>query len=227
MRWAMVIGALATVALVLFGIATTPHFFTGHQPWLGLFAACGIVAAYGAAGYLAIPALLRGPSGILRVAGPLGLAAGAVYAVEIIGEYAVQPADNTPWGLVEFGAVFILMALAGGVLAWRTGRLRPALAGGLWTALIAPLIWYAVVLATFYLFRGTPAQEAVLRAEGDYEDFARSGMSDFNVFAMQDFLGAGFYHLLLSPVFGLVLGGLGAAPALLLRRLRPTGAPLA
>ncbi|HEV7386142.1 MAG TPA: hypothetical protein VGN89_14770, partial [Phenylobacterium sp.] len=81
--------------------------------------------------------------------------------------------------------------------------------------------WYAVVLSVFFLFRGTPAQEAVLRAEGDYADFARSGMSDFNVFVMQDFLGAGFYHLLLSPVFGLVLGALGAGPVLWLRRGRP------
>jgi hypothetical protein len=220
MRWAMAVGAFATAALVLFGVLTTPHFFDGAGRWVGVAAAMGIVLAYGAAGWLAIPSLRRSGSGVLRVAGPTGLAAGAVYAAEVIGEYVVRPPDNTAWGLVEFGLVFALMALAGGALAWRTGRLRPALAGGLWTALIAPLIWYAVVLSVFYLFRGTPAQEAVLRAEGDYEDFARSGMSDFNVFAMQDFLGAGVYHLLLSPVFGLILGGLGAAPVLLLRRGR-------
>ena len=220
MRWAMAVGALATAALVLFGVLTTPHFFEGDRRWVGVAAAIGTVLTYGAGAWFAVPALRRGPGDILSVAGPTGLAAGAVYAVEILAEYAVRPADNTAWGLVEFGLVFALMALAGAILAWRTGRLRPALAGGLCTALIGPLIWYAVVLATFYVFRGTAAQEAVFRAEGDYEDFARSGMSDFNVFAMQDFLGAGFYHLLLSPVFGLMLGALGAAPALLLRRWR-------
>jgi hypothetical protein len=221
MRWALVTLAFATAALVLFGVATTPHFFDSERRWIGVVAAVGTVLAYGAAAWLAIPALRRGPSGDLRIAAPTGLAAGAVYAAEVIGEYALRPADNTRWGLVEFGLVFALMALAGGILAWRTGRLRPAVAGGLWTALIGPLIWYAVVLSVFYLFRGTPAQEAILRAEGDYEDFARSGMSDFKVFVMQDFLGAGFYHLLLSPVFGLVLGALGAAPVLWLRRGRP------
>lgn len=113
------------------------------------------------------------------------------------------------------------MALAGSVLAWRTGRLRPALAGGLWTGLIGALIWYGVLLGVSFLFRGTSAQAAVFRAEGDYADFARSGMSDFKVFTMQDLLGAGFYHLLLSPVFGLILGGLGAAPSLIVRRIRP------
>jgi hypothetical protein len=224
MRWALVTLAFVTAALVLFGVATTPHVFDGERRWIGVVAAVGMVLAYGAAAWLGIPALRRGPSGILSVAGPTGFAAGAVYAAEVIGEYAVRPADNTPWALVEFGLVFALMALAGGILAWRTGRLRPALAGGLWTALIGPLIWYAVVLSVFYLFRGTPAQEAVLRAEGDYEDFARSGMGDFNAFVMQDFLGAGFYHLLLSPAFGLVLGALGAAPVLVFRRGRPGSA---
>jgi hypothetical protein len=225
MRWAMAAGAFATAGLVLFGAFTTPHFFEGDRRWIGVAAAVGVVLAYGAAGWFAIPALRRGESGVLRVAGVTGLAAGAVYAAEVIAEYAIRPADNTPWGLVEFGLVFALMALAGGILAWRTGRLRPALAGGLWTAFIGPLIWYAVVLTVFYLFRGTAAQEAVLRAEGDYEDFARSGLRDFNVFIMQDFLGAGFYHLLLSPVFGLVMGAVGAAPVLLLRRGRAGAAP--
>ena len=225
MRRIMVIGAMVTAALVLFGVFTTPHFLDVGRGWIGAVAATGIVLAYGAAAHLVIPALDREPAQVLRVAGPAGLAAGAVYAVETIAEYVVRPADNTPWGLAEFGLVFALMAVAGGVLAWSTGRLRPALAGGLWTGLIGPLIWYAVTLSVFYLFRGTAAQEAVFRAEGDYEDFARSGMVDFDVFVMGDFLGAGFYHLLLSPVFGLVLGALGAAPVLLFRRKRANSAP--
>lgn len=225
MRGAMAVGALVTAALILLGAVTTPHFFDGERRWIGVAAAMGMVLAYGAVAWFAIPGLQRGPSGILRVAWPAGLAAGGVYGGEVVAEYALRPADNTAWGVVEFGLVFALMALSGAILAWRTGRLAPALAGGLWTALIGPLIWYAVLLTVSYLFRGTAAQEAVLRAEGDYEDFARSGMSDFNVFVMQDFLGAGFYHLLLSPVFGLVLGGLGAAPILLLRRGGPKPAP--
>jgi hypothetical protein len=49
----------------------------------------------------------------------------------------------------------------------------------------------------------------VLRAEGDYEDFARSGMSDFNAFIMEDFMGATFFHLLLGLVVAAVLGVLG------------------
>jgi Fe2+ transport system protein B len=53
-------------------------------------------------------------------------------------------------------------------------------------------------------------QQFVFTAEGNYEDFIRSGMSDFNTFVMEDFLGAGFFHLLLSPLFAAVIGGIGS-----------------
>jgi hypothetical protein len=101
--------------------------------------------------------------------------------------------------------VFASFIVAGAGTAARTRRLWPATLAGVWTALIAVLLWYATALPMFYAFRGTALQEAVFRAEGDFEDFRRSGLSDFNVFVMQDFLGAGFFHLLLSPVLGALL----------------------
>ena len=222
MRWTMAAAAFAALALELFAVLTTPHFFgSGGRPWAGLSAVAAILCVYGAAGWFAIPGARR--AGIMSVAAPAGLIAGGVYAAEIILEYVVRPTDNTPWGLAEFGAVFALMGIAGGLLAWRTRRLRSALAGAMWTGMIGVLIWYLVLLAVFCAFRGTAAQEAVFRAEGDYEDFARSGMRDFQVFAMQDFLGAGFFHLVLSPIFGLILGAIGGGVGLLIpRRDTPT-----
>ena len=64
-------------------------------------------------------------------------------------------------------------------------------------------------MLVFYTFRGSPRQVQVLRAEGDYEDFARRGMSDFNAFIMEDFMGAIFFHLLLGLLVAAVLGALG------------------
>ncbi len=220
MRRAMLLGVLAVAALVLFGGLTTPGFFNNDPArWVGVPAVLVVLAAYGAATALGLPATARRAPEALAAAWPLGLAGGAIYAAEILAEYAVRPADNTAWGLVEFGVVFGSFLVAGGVCAWRSGRLGAAALAGLWTALISALGWYAVALAVFYAFRDTTAQAAVFRAEGDYDDFRRSGMSDFKVFMMQDFLGAGFFHLLLSPLFGVLLGGLGAVPGLVLRRL--------
>ena len=63
-------------------------------------------------------------------------------------------------------------------------------------------------------------QDAVFRAEGNYDDFRRSGMTDFNAFIMEDFLGASFFHLLLGPLLAGVVGTIGGLVGLGLRRLR-------
>ena len=129
---------------------------------------------------------------------------------------SVRPADNTAWGLVEFGLVFALHgAWPGGVLGLAdAGGCGPALAGGAVDgADRRPLIWYAVrAWRPSTPSAGRPRRRRSCAPRATTRTSRRSGMSDFKVFAMQDFLGAGFYHLLLSPVFGLILGGLGAAP---------------
>ena len=224
MRRLMLLSVLAAAALVAFGVATTPHFFAGGvRQWAGVPAVLLMLCAYAVAAALGLPATRRRAPEALRIAAALGLAGGAVYATEVVLEYVVQPADNTAWGLIEFGLVFGLFLVAGFMTGWRARALRPAIAAGFWTAMVSALIWYPVVLAVFYAFRGTAAQTAVFRAEGDFEDFRRSGAGDFRIFAMQDFLGAGFFHLLLSPAIGTLLAGIGAAPALVARRIGGSG----
>jgi len=217
------LGALTTAALVIFGILTTPHFFqAGASSWTGVAAALGVLLAYAAGG-----SRLAGTTAsrmALPWALPLGLAAGAVYASEIGFEHAFLPQDNTGWGLIEFGAVFALCLMSGVLVAAEQRRVWPGALAGAWTAMIGSLIWYAALLAVTYAFQGSEAQAAIFRAEGDVEDFRRSGMSDFNVFMMQDFLGAGFFHLLLAPLAGLLLGSLGAIPAALVQRWRKSPA---
>jgi asparagine N-glycosylation enzyme membrane subunit Stt3 len=90
------------------------------------------------------------------------------------------------------------------------------------TAIIGSLIWYIAVLVSFYLFFGTDSQARVFRAEGEYEDFRRSGMADFSTFVMEDFFGAGFFHLLLGPVLAAMLASAGGLLGVGLRRFRKT-----
>jgi hypothetical protein len=209
-------GAALAAALVIFGVFTTPGFIVSRGGPVGAAAVLGVLAAYGLAARFGAS---RASPETVRLAGRFALAAGGVYVAEIVLEYGLLPRDNTPWGLAEFGLVFLLVAAAGATAAWRARRLRTGLLAGVWTAMGASLIWYAALLAVFYAFRGTPQQEAVLRAEGDFEDFRRSGLADLRVFLMGDMLGAGFYHLLLSPVFGAILGGLGGLVGLAARKL--------
>jgi hypothetical protein len=99
----------------------------------------------------------------------------------------------------------------------RPHGLQLGMAGG---AVVASLIWYNVLLIVFYLFKGTPQQAQVFLAEGNYADSARSGMSGFDAWVMGDFLGAGFYHMLLLPALAAILGLIGGALGEGLARLR-------
>lgn len=228
LRWTIVAAAGLSVALVVLGAVATPGVLAAGSGWLGPLAAGGMAGLYGLVGAWGLTPARRRPE-IVAWAARAGFAAAAIYAGEIVLEYVRQPADNTAWGLVEFAAVFACFAMAGAGAAARSRRMWPAIQAALWTAVVATLVWYAVLLAVSLAFRGTPAQVAVFRAEGDYDDFRRSGLSDFNVFAMQDLFGAGFYHLFLSPIFAAVLGALGAGPVRLTQLWRdrgktPTGA---
>jgi len=72
------------------------------------------------------------------------------------------------------------------------------------------MIWLIAVLTIFYLFHGTPQQNQVFHAEGNFYDFAQSGMTDFDAFIMQDFWGAGFFHSILLPLLAGILGSVGS-----------------
>jgi len=200
----LLIGVLVALALVIAG-----RVFVPAASLLSTIAASAILLAYGAMAALCPNRLHRRHPDILRWAMIFGLLAGAVFAGEIILEYVLLPTDNSHYGMVEFGTVFGLYFASAFVSALRSLSIKNAVFTAVASAFIASLVWVITVLAVFYAFRGSPRQVLVLRAEGDYDDFARSGMSDFNAFIVEDFMGATFFHLLLALLVAAVLGVLG------------------
>ncbi len=201
--------------LVVYGKARFPNINL-----LSLFGALLVLALYGVGAWFGATKLESMPAPIARVARLAGLLAGGIFTLEIILEYVLLPTDNTRFGLVEFGLVFAIYFGAGALVGYRQLPFRWTLITGVATAVISSLLWYLFILATFYLFFGTERQARVFRAEGNYEDFSRSGMADFNTFIMEDFLGAGFFHLLLGPILAGVLAGLGGLVGRGLMRIR-------
>jgi hypothetical protein len=199
------VAVMLGLGLALFGWLTTPG-----ANLISLAGASLILAAYGGAGLALAPRLHRQDPRLLRLIGLFGLLASAVFLCEIALEYVLQPFDNTAWGYVEYGAVFLLLFIAGLVSARQTRRFRVGVLAGLGSALLASLMFVIVVLVFFYVFRGTTLQAQVLMAEGSFADFARSGMKDFNIFIIEDILGAVFFHSLLLPLAGALLSLLGA-----------------
>ncbi len=139
----------------------------------------------------------------------LGAIAGLILGGEVLLEYILLPKDNSFFGLVEYG-LFLVLLIASGLLSYKEHRsLKGSAQAGLWTGMIGSLIWYGMVMTSFHLFWGTTQQTQVFLAEGNMEDFTRSGMQDFSTFIVQDFFGAGFFHLLLGGVIGSIVGLMG------------------
>jgi hypothetical protein len=127
----------------------------------------------------------------------------AYAAAGYVGFARIEP------GLLRLASVFGLFFLSALLVTARGKSIKNGLGVAVMTAMLSAVAWLVCVLLVFYLFRGSPRQALVFAAEGNLEDFARSGMSDFNTFMMEDFLGAGFFHLLLAPLVAVLFGTLG------------------
>jgi hypothetical protein len=204
LRRGLLSGVLLALVLVIIGRLLIPT-----TSFRSVAAASVILMAYGGLAVFYPIRLHHRHPGILRWATVFGLLAGAVYGSEIILEYILLPSNNSRMGLMEFGIVFALYFLSALATAFRSHCVKDAVLTSVASAIIASLVWVIVVLLVFYVFLGSPRQELVLRAEGDFEDFARSGMKDFKAFVMEDFMGATFFHLLLGPLVAVVLGVMG------------------
>ena len=211
----LLIGVVVALALVITGRVLVPR-----TSCRSTIAASAILLAYGAMAVACPQRLQRRHPDILRRATLFGLLGGAVFAGEIILEYILLPSDNSRYGMVEFGTVLLLYFASALVSALRLRSIKSAVLTSMASAFIASLVWVVTMLVVFYAFRGSPRQVQVLRAEGDYEDFARSGMSDFDSFIMEDFMGAIFFHLLLGLLAAAVLGVLGGLLGKAIARFR-------
>jgi len=198
------IGATAVIALIILGWILTPA-----EKLVGVLAATSITIVYGIVAWFVPQRVEKIYPTILSTAVLIGLIAGLIFTSEIILEYILLPKDNTTFGFVEFGSVFFLYLLASAITAYRTNSIRNGIWSAVGAAMIATLIWIIVTLSVFYLFRGTPQQKQIFQAEGNYADFTQSGMTDFNTFIMEDFMGAVFFHSLLGPILASILGTIG------------------
>lgn len=217
----ILISVFAIGAFVGYGLLRFPAVLTasptGGRSLIGVIS---ILLIYANVGWFGPLFTERMSPHILPIGMLGGLLAGGIFAIEMILEYWFLPNDNTAMGLGEYGLVFALFFFVGLWGANQTHAIRNGVVAAVWSAIVGALVWYIAVLLMFYLFQGTPQQVHVFRAEGNYEDFARSGLHDFNVFMMEDFMGAGFFHALLLPTIGALLGMLGAIVGHLLARRR-------
>jgi hypothetical protein len=214
--WLLAAGSAAGLVLVGSGWLRHPAISL-----LSVAAAALVLALYAAVALRWASRLAPPGSLVARAAWWGGLAAGLIFCGEIILEYVLLPADNSRFGLVEFGTVWLTYLAVAAVIASSGRPLRACIAGAVLAAMISSVLWCVCLLATYQWFEGTARQASVLLAEGDFDDFRRSGMASFATFEMEDLFGATFFHLLLGPVIAAVLAcgaWAGARAVRLIRR---------
>ncbi|HEX7975204.1 MAG TPA: hypothetical protein VF498_12405 [Anaerolineales bacterium] len=210
-RW-LLLGTGVCLALVMYGLLRTPAAVTGPGGALNLVGAAVTLLAYGLAGWAGVSWLGQSLGReALRLGALCGWLAGLVYLGTFLIEYftPITAEQDGSLGLVEFGSVLALFFLAGLLAARQSGRIRAGIGAALACAILSGLIWFNLLLLSNFIFQGTARQEHFYAINNTLADFQRSGMSDLQVFVMQDFLGAGLFHTLLALIAGALLGALG------------------
>jgi hypothetical protein len=213
----MLIGGTANILLIVLGIILFPKSWS-EDGLISYAAAIVIVLIYIAVTMFGPLALSKLEADTLRTGVTFGFIIAIVFVIAIlIGNLLwITESQNGLLGLVEFGPLPLLWGIAGSVGTLRTGHIREGVKAAVWATMISSLIWFVAILSVYYLTLGSPLQKHALEADRMVVDFQRSGMSDYRAFIMQDYLGGGFFHLLLSPILAAGFGVIGAGIASLL-----------
>ncbi|MEO8612514.1 MAG: hypothetical protein ABI690_31750 [Chloroflexota bacterium] len=214
LRVGLILGALVNLALVLTGILIFPTTLTADHSngWINVAGIILIHAVYILASFFGPLSTQSIHPKALRTGIQFGLVISVWFAFHILfGILAPLDSDgNANLGLVEFGGLLVLFVIAGAVGMIRSGSVRGGISSAMWSSMIGTLLWFTVILLTYYLFLNTPQEVRGLQSDQVLADFNRSGMSDLRAFIMQDYMGGGFFHMLGSPFIAAVLGGFGS-----------------
>jgi hypothetical protein len=200
-----------TVVLIVIAFWRTPAALTASGGTVVLSAVLTVVAQVAAAVALWVGPLstmdrrTRRTAAVVGVA--LGLALGAENAAEIL--WPAVSDLNVALGYTIVGAMALAYFVSGAL-----SGLRAAVR----TALVGYLVWYPTIWFAYFASDGTSGFVRAARAEGEYDDFANSGLGNFHVFLVRDYLGAGFYHVIFAVVLALLTGTAGTGLTLLVRR---------
>jgi hypothetical protein len=171
-------------------------------PTVAILAPVFALTVYAIAVHNGVRAVLAVDPVILRVIGICGALSAAVFMPSILIEYTGRTLDNR----IMLWAGAVSCGLAGTIAAWRTKRVRIAVCASTLSAMIGSLAFVIAVLGSYCLLRGSALQDRFFRTEGDYDDFAKSGMMDFNAWVTADLFGGVFFHLLLGALVAAALG---------------------
>jgi hypothetical protein len=205
-------GVGLALVLIAYGLLSYPTTLTASPDgWRGLVGVLVILVIYEAAFLWGTRIMERTYPSVLRTGLLFGTAGGLLFAFQLLFDYLypMTSGQDGTFSLFTFGALFLLFFLSGIAGAWQTGHTRHGIISALWSALVSSLAWFILLWIVYFAFTGTAQETRFLEIDQTLADFQRSGMSDLRAFIMQDYLGAGFFHLILGPIAALIFGFLG------------------
>jgi hypothetical protein len=200
-------GVLLVFALLVFGWIQVPS--------AAPLAPAAVLIAYAVFAHIGSSITAQGNPKTPWITAAFGMLSAAVLVPSLLVEYFGRTSNN---GVIV--VVVVALWLCSGVLAAKaTGRIRDAVISSTSSAQIGSLANVGSILASYYALRGSAQQDLFFRTEGTYEDFVRSGASDFNTFVMGDLFGGAFFHLLLGGLIGALLGLIGGVVTVVITRV--------
>jgi hypothetical protein len=221
-RWGFLLGVSLNLALIAYSLFRFPTSWSFSLSGLeGVLATTGILVVDALIGWFGAPVIWRRDRRIPAYGAGFGLLIGAFFAIMMLIEYLVPhtPKQNELLAWAIFGTFFLLLVVAGCVVTLATSWLWSGVLTAVWSSLIGSLIWFILLLTTYYAFLDTAYEARFLEVDQVIADFHRSGMQDLRAFILQDYLGGGFFHSLLGPLLAFPLGALGGLIAKVLRWL--------
>jgi hypothetical protein len=200
-------GVLLVFALLVFGWIQVPS--------AAPLAPAAVLIAYAVFAHFGWPITAQGNPKTPWITAAFGMLSAAVLVPSLLVEYFGRTVNNA-----VIVVIVVALWLCSGVLAARsTGRIRDAVVSSTSSAQIGSLANVGSILASYYALRGSARQDLFFRTEGTYEDFVRSGASDFSTFVLGDLFGGAFFHLLLGGLIGAFLGLIGGVVTVVITRL--------
>ena len=191
--------AIRVALLIVLALAL---YLCALAPTLGILAPIFAVIVYAVVAHYGVRTVSAADQAIVRAIAGCGLLFAIIFVPSILIEYFGRTVNNA----ILLGAVAACCSVAGAFAAWRSRRVGVAVYASTLSAMIGSLAVVISLLGSFALLRGTALQDRFFRTEGDYDDFARSGMTDFNRWIVEDLFGGVFFHLLLGALIAAVLG---------------------
>jgi hypothetical protein len=147
---------------------------------------------------------------------------GGIFAVMYVGVLALEFL-GVRYDVNVYGLFIGVALIAGFLVGLRTRHWGQGVLAAIWALVIGTAIWSTGVLLLNYLTWGSHQQYIFALADGQVDEFRRSGGTNFDAFLLQDYHGALFFHPILSVIVGGIFGAIGSgiAQGIVQLRTRP------